>query len=118
MCVVIFCLIYFSPQHENVYASERKDTTKLPQNRSTPLTDTLDDVTSASQGHVTARDVVEIFNRQQANDKQWDAAKVADVYKLSQVDAENLLKYFSNYTVVATYSREPKPEMKFHNVTE
>ena len=74
-------------------------------------------MSTASEGYLTNRQVVEIFNLKNKDKEEWTASKVSSVFKISPSDAENLLKYFETYKTVATV-KDNKPEMKFHHLHE
>lgn len=108
-------------QQQNPYASERVDasggsSSKLPQERSSSYKDSYT-INKASSGYLTLQQLAEIFEHQRASPEEWPASKVASSYNIELNDAENLLKYFTSYRVVATF-KDPRPEMKFHNLHE
>ena len=102
-------------QQENPYGAERQ-ASKLPQQRRGVDRDNFD-IGVASEGYLSVKQAMEIFERRQRNEDEWTPSKVAASFKIDEKAAENLLKYFSTYKVVAKYKR-PKPNMDFHNLHE
>lgn len=49
---------------------------------------------------MTADELLLMFYERRDNELKWTAEKVAADYKLSQNDAENLLRYFNNFVIV------------------
>lgn len=102
-------------QQENPYGAARPDS-KLPQERRGADRDNFD-ITVASDGYLSVKQMMEIFERRRRSEDEWTPSKVATTFKIDEKAAENLLKYFNTYKTVATYKR-PKPNMKFHNLHE
>ncbi len=102
-------------QQKNPYGAERQDA-KLPQERRGIDRDSFD-IAVASEGYLSVKQVMEIFERRNRSEDEWTPSKVAATFKIDQEAAENLLKYFNTYKIVAKYKR-PKPNMDFHNLHE
>ena len=102
-------------QQENPYGAERPSL-KLPQERGALDRDSFD-IAVASAGHLSVKQVMEIFEHRKRSEEEWTASKVATSFKIDEEAAENLLKYFNTYRVVAKY-KQPKPKMQFHNLHE
>lgn len=96
------------PPHE---APLRKD--KLPQDRSVKIEDDFH-VEKPQQGYLTTKQAMDIFNARWSNPEQFTAQYVATKYSIASNDAENLLKYFTNYKVQPHLRSSPKPDMAFH----
>ena len=85
----------------------------MPQDRTNYDNDDLFDVSSTSEGYLTAQQVLEIFDKRSANESEWTEDKIAATYKISREDATNLLKYFGSYRVVGKLDKGD-PDMKLH----
>eukprot|EP00731_Ephydatia_muelleri_P032247 Em0023g754a len=88
----------------------RKD--KLPQDRSAKLEDDFH-VEKPQQGYLTTKQVMDIFNSRWSNPEQFTVQYVGSKYSIASSDAENLLKYFTNYKMQSP-GPSPKPDMAFH----
>ena len=106
----------FLPQQENPYGAERA--AKLPQERRASDADSFDVGLVATPGFLTVPQVVEIFARRKASKEAWPAVKVASTYQLDPKDAENLLRYFNDYSILIIEKPDLTPDMKFHNLHE
>ena len=56
--------------------------------------------------------VLEAFAKRREKQSEWTPNQVANVYNIDPMDAENLLKYFNNYRILATH--KPDTELKYH----
>ena len=70
-------------------------------------------VTKSKDGYLTVEQLSELFERVRDNPELYTTERVAAEYKLSVTDAENLLKYFGGFKVVATYDQSQQG-LKFH----
>ena len=107
---------------ENTYGSDRKSSL-LPQNRRAHDEDPRDEPMSAPRGFLAAKDLTFILQQQIPGNwvsKQKESLspeEIAQKYGVSVEDAENLIRYFTGFKVVATI-KEPAPDMEFHKLHE
>jgi hypothetical protein len=103
-----------SLQQENPYGSERVVSSKLPQDRTSYDKDSFDQITSSTEGYLTAQEVLEIFSKRATDSAgEWTEQRIAKDYKISPEDAVNLVKYFGSYRVMGALEKR-QPEMKLH----
>lgn len=83
----------------------------LPQDRSYSEEDPLDKEVMVKEGRLTALQLRIMFDRARLDPDKWSPAAVAEEYKITAAQAENLLKYFGNFSVVA---KREQPKLEFH----
>lgn len=93
-------------QHENTYGADRK-ALNLPQVRTSWDEDDPSSSVPPPIGYLYIQDITKILQDQQSSSgEELSAGRVAEVYKISQADAENLLTYFTGYKPFTNISNE------------
>ena len=104
--------VYVESTDNTAIAGSQSQT--LPQDRSYMDEDPLDMTVTVKEGRLTVYQLREMFDRARADPNKWNTATVAAEYKISETDAENLLKYFGNFNVVA---KRDDPKLDLHHPT-
>lgn len=94
-----------NPFGEGLKQSERR----LPEQRTAVLA-SVHDNTAIPRGFMSADQVVELLSRRREDSAKWTPQLVAEKYGVNATDAEQLLKHFNNFQIVAKLKMETKLE--------
>lgn len=94
-----------NPFGEGLKQSERR----LPERRTAVDTNVREDV-AIPRGFMSADQVLELLSHRREDSTKWTPQLVADKYGVNATDAEQLLKHFNNFQVVAKFKIEAKLE--------
>ena len=94
-----------NPFGEGLKQSERR----LPERRTAMLASVHED-TAIPRGFVSADQVLELLSRRREDSAKWTPQLVAETYGVNATVAEQLLKHFNNFQIVAKLKMETKLE--------